>query len=330
MEFRTIIKPGHFDHKISYETPVFLTGSCFAGEIGSYFTRGKMDVLVNPFGVLYNPLSVAGSITRIVENRKFSVDELYRFNDRYISLHHGTSFSSVDPDETLARINDNLIAAAEKLKAARFIFVTFGTARVYILKESGQLVSNCHKIPGKKFTRELLETEMIVDVWGKLIKRIRSVNSNINIVFTVSPVRHWKDGAHGNQVSKSILFIAIEKLLFADRELSYFPSYELLIDDLRDYRYYKDDMLHPSAKAVEYIWEHFSDTYFTSETKRIYKEASKIITATRHRVMDENSSELIDFCKTMVSRIDRLISSNPGIDMTREKEYFRNLGNLEQ
>ncbi|MCD4769156.1 MAG: GSCFA domain-containing protein, partial [Bacteroidales bacterium] len=142
------------------------------------------------------------------------------------------------------------------------------------------------------------------------------------------PVRHWKDGAHGNQVSKSILFVAIEKLLSADSELSYFPSYELLIDDLRDYRYYKDDMLHPSPKAVEYIWEHFSDTYFTSETKRIYKEASKIIVATRHRVMGENSSELINFCKTMISRIDRLSSSNPEIDMAMEKEYFRRLGNL--
>ncbi len=325
MEFRTIIKPGQFDHKISYETPVFMTGSCFAEEIGAFFTRGKMDVLFNPFGVLYNPVSVADSLTRIIKKEKFSEDDLYRFNDRFISFHHDTSFSSADPARSVRMINDNLSVAAEKLRKARFLFITFGTARVYRFEKSGKVVSNCHKIPEKKFSREILTVESICEIWEDLIKKIKTFNSELSIVFTVSPVRHWKDGAHGNQVSKSILFVAIEKLISTIDGLSYFPSYELLIDDLRDYRYYKDDMLHPSTKAVEYIWDYFSDSYFTEETKKLYKEIFAVVRATGHRLMGDNPAELKKFSESMLARIDRLCAGNRSIDLKKERDYFRSL-----
>lgn len=325
LKTRTIIKPEQSDHKISYETPVFMTGSCFAEEIGSYLTRGKMDILINPFGVLYNPLSVAGSLTKIINKERFSEDDLYKFKERFISFNHDTSFSSGDSGESLKMINNNLTVAAEKLRAARFLFITFGTARVYRFKKSGKVVSNCHKIPEKEFSRELLTIDAIYETWSGLVKELKRFNSKLNIVFTVSPVRHWKDGAHGNQLSKSILFVAIERLISTIGDLSYFPSYELLMDDLRDYRYYKDDMLHPSAKAVEYIWDYFFDSYLTAESKSIYKEISSVVRATGHRLMGNNPAELKKFSESMLARIDKLCTKYRSVDLKKEREYFMGL-----
>lgn len=325
MKFRTKISPEKSDLRIGYNSPLFFTGSCFSEEIGSYLRRGKFDILVNPFGVLYNPASVADSLSRILNGKEFTENDLFEYNNRYLSFSHDTSFSYESSYEVLNSINSNLKIAVTKLRNAHFLFVTFGTARIYRLKSSGQIVSNCHKIPAAEFSREVMDIDIIVDLWRELIEKIRTINSNIKIVFTVSPVRHWKDGAQGNQLSKSILFLAIHKLISRDKNLTYFPSYELLMDDLRDYRFYNDDLLHPSPAAVEYIWDYFKSSYFDEDTLKLYSEIQKIISGAEHRLSGNNKLEKEVFKKNMLLRIMNVKKINPSINLEDEQKYFQNL-----
>lgn len=325
MRFRTEISPEKSALRIGYNTPLFFTGSCFSEEIGSYLKRGKFDILINPFGVLYNPASVADSLKRIIGGTKFTKKDLTEYRGRFLSFSHDTSFSCDSPDKVLESINSQLEVAGTKLKNSCFLFVTFGTARVYRLKSSGRIVSNCHKIPAQEFDREVLGLDDIVSLWKDLIDRLRKFNSKLNIVFTVSPVRHWKDGAHGNQVSKSILFLAIDRLISEDSKLKYFPSYELMTDDLRDYRFYKDDLLHPSSAAVEYIWDYFKATYFDEDVLKLYGEIEKVMAGTDHRFSGNNRDEAEAFKKNMLGRISQINKLYPNINLDPEQEYFRNL-----
>lgn len=325
MKFRTEISPEKSDLRIGYNSPLFFTGSCFSEEVGSYLRRGKFDILVNPFGVLYNPASVADSLDRIIDGKEFTANDLFEYNKRYLSFSHDTNFSGEESGAVLNAINSNLKIAASKFKNAHFLFVTFGTARIYRLKSSGQVVSNCHKIPAGEFSRELMDVDTITGLWKELIRKIRTINRKINIVFTVSPVRHWKDGAHGNQISKSILFLAIARLMSEDSSLGYFPSYELIMDDLRDYRFYNDDLLHPSPAAVEYIWGFFTSSYFNEDTLSLYREIQKVTTGTKHRLSGNNRQETEVFKENMMARIMKIKKINPLINLEDEKEYFQNL-----
>ena len=272
MELRTTFNITPSVAKITYSDPVIFIGSCFATAIGNKFETGHMPVMINPAGTVYNPVSVGNTLDRIVSGKNYIKRDLYNNNGKWLSFDHYTDFSSVNPDKTLKSINLRLDESREFLSGAHFLFVTFGTARVYRWKKTGRIVSNCHKIPAVNFSHELLKVSEIVTFWNKQLDNIQSVFPDIKVTFTISPVRHWKDGAHGNQVSKSVLFLAIEELLNHPSKPSYFPAYELLMDDLRDYRYYDDDMLHLSSTAVDYIWRAFSDCYFDDKTKELVRE----------------------------------------------------------
>jgi hypothetical protein len=325
MKFRTEIEAKSGKYEIDYNSPVMLIGSCFASEIGTYFSNAKMDVMVNPFGMLYNPASVAHGIKLITEGRHFTKDDLHYFNNKYLSFYHGTGFSSPDRQKALDGINEKFDEAGSFLQGAEYLFITFGTARVYRWKKNGKIVSNCHKMNDSEFERELLSVDVISKLWSSLIKDLRLFNKKLKIIFTVSPVRHWKDGAHGNQVSKSVLVLAIEDLLSNDPLLGYFPSYELLLDDLRDYRFYNQDMLHPSPDAVKYIWNKFRDTYFSDSTVQAYDEIEKVVNATRHRFISDNKEEIKDFCNNMLTRITTLSNKYSFLSFSSEVNHFNNI-----
>ena len=325
MKLRTQTEISQAEFSIGYDTPVMFLGSCFAGEIGRQFSRGKMNVMVNPFGVLYNPYSTARALETIMEGKEFREEDLFYFNNRYLSFRHDTGFSSVDSSVSLSRINHSISSSESFLKRASVIFITFGTAWVYRFNENNEIVANCHKIPASKFTRQLLEIDDIVDYWERLLRKLKKYNPGLKIVFTVSPVRHLKDGAHGNQVSKSILLLAIERLREGDTDLSYFPSYEIVLDDLRDYRYYKKDMIHPSETAIEYIWEIFKKVYFKPETISIYKRLIKITESVGHRITGDDIQSVKDFSSTMLSKINELKNDFPLIDLGQEEDYFRKM-----
>ncbi len=322
MNLRTTFTIDPSADRISYSTPVMFIGSCFASEIGGKMSESKMKVLINPAGVVYNPVSVGNTIDIILENKIFSEKDLYKYNDVNLSFSHYTDFSSEDPKQILAKINSATENAAGFLKQARFLFITFGTARIYRFKETGKIVSNCHKIPSSQFSREILSVDQITSAWNDILSRLHSFNSHIRVIFTISPVRHWKDSPHGNQVSKSILFLAVENLLKHKIVSGYFPAYELIMDDLRDYRFYAEDMLHPSATAIDYIWNLFSDCYFDPDTKNLWREVQNLIKAKNHRFLSDSKSGRTEFARSVLKKISQIENKNSQIDLNEEKRYF--------
>ncbi len=325
MELRTTFPIGPSKDKISYNDPVMFIGSCFATSIGKKFETGCMPVMINPSGTVYNPESVLRTLDNIISRRQFVPDDLYNHDGRWISFDHYTEFSSSDRDELLGRINLSNLQASEFISGARFLFITFGTARVYRLRHSGNIVSNCHRLQASSFTNELLGVDHIAGVWSERLNLLNKLNPQLKVIFTISPVRHWKDGPHGNQVSKSVLFLAVEKLLEHPSRPSYFPAYEIVMDDLRDYRYYADDMLHLTETAVDYIWDAFCRCYFDGSTAGLWREVEKISRAVSHRIQSGERNEIRKFSENILSRIDRLVSENPGLDLTKARDHFLGL-----
>jgi len=301
---------------------VVFIGSCFAASVGSKFEEGKMKVLINPSGTVYNPVSVCNTLESITRDKTYSVNDLVQYKNRWLSLDHYTNFSAEDPETVIKRINDITGKAREFFASATYLFITFGTSRVYRWKETGKIVSNCHKIPASYFSHELLGVEEITDIWKKWLDTLHKLYPHLKTVFTISPVRHWKDGAHGNQVSKSTLFLAVEELLKHSSCPGYFPAYEIFMDELRDYRFYDADMLHPSDTATEYIWERFTSTFFDTRTLELWNEVSKISRSIAHRIQSGTADEMKTFARSMLSKINAVLVKEPGLDLEKEKVYF--------
>jgi len=322
MELRTTFPIEPSEVKITYNDSVMLIGSCFASSIGSQLETGHMSVLINPAGAVFNPVSVCNTLDTITSEKEFLVDDLHFYDGTWFSFYHYTDFSSDNPSKVLEKINRRSRVANDFLKRARFLFVTLGTARVYKLKKSGLIVSNCHKLPSEQFELKILTVEEIVTLWTAQLNRLHSLFPGLKVIFTISPVRHWKDGAHGNQVSKSILFIAVEELCKHKMGPRYFPAYELVMDDLRDYRFYSDDMLHPSASAIDYIWEAFSGCYFEISTVNLWKEVARISKAFNHRIKTDSEIKQNDFARRILKQISDIKVKIPQIDLSLEEEYF--------
>ena len=286
MELMTRIDIPQSGWKMKPGAKVLLVGSCFADEIGEKMVRGGFDAMVNPFGTLYNPASIAVNLLRALSEKEVLMSGNVVFENVegvwHSWLHH-SSFSSVDAATVVARINETTHRVADFLRDADVLIVTLGTAIIYRLKETGMLVANCHKQPDSLFVRERLTAYDIVDQWQMLLQLLESVNPKLKILFTVSPIRHKRDGYHVNQISKGILLQAVDEM-----GVEYFPAYEIMMDELRDYRFYADDMIHPSVQAVEYIWQRFQDTYFDNKTKDAVAKATKEWARRQHRTIVKN------------------------------------------
>jgi hypothetical protein len=322
MELRTTFTIEPSAEKITYNDQVMFIGSCFAFSIGSQMELGRMPVVINPAGAVFNPFSVCNTLDTISNRKEFVIEDLHFYDGTWLSFFHYTDFSSEDPLKVLEKINRRSKEAFEFLKHSRFLFITLGTSRVYKLRESGLIVSNCHKIPAEQFESKLLTVEEIVTLWSEQLDKLHSLFPELNVIFTISPVRHWKDGAHGNQISKSILFVAVEELLKHVTSPKYFPAYELVMDDLRDYRFYNDDMLHPSASAINYIWEAFTDCYFDNKTLNLWKEVAKISKALSHRFNSESEIKKNYFAEKMIKQISDIKVKLPKNDLSKEEAYF--------
>lgn len=283
MELQTVVKIEQPAFRIDYSSRLMMLGSCFVENIGAKLESLRFQVDINPCGIVYNPLSVADSLELLLDNRRFTETDLLQNGGKWVSLHHHGHFSADEAETCLQKINDRLTVSAEHLRHTDVLILTWGTSWVYRYKASGQVVANCHKLPASAFERFRLEAEDIVTTYTALIRRLLLMRPGLQIVFTVSPVRHWKDGAHGNQLSKAVLLLAIEKLQQTIKQVSYFPAYEIVMDELRDYRFYADDLLHISSQGVEYIWEKFCALYFSEETRALMKQVEKINKKLSHR-----------------------------------------------
>lgn len=322
MELRTTFTIEPSQDKITHNDQVMFIGSCFASSIGSQMEMGHIPVMINPAGAVFNPVSVSNTLDTITEQREFLLEDLHFHDGTWLSFYHYTDFSSKDPAIVLEKINRRSKEAFDFLKNARFLFVTFGTARVYRWKETGLIVSNCHKIPSGQFETHMLTIDEIVTLWTEQLDKLQSLFPKLHVVFTISPVRHWKDGAHGNQVSKSVLFLAVEELLKHKIDPKYFPAYELVMDDLRDYRFYSEDMLHPSSSAINYIWEAFTGCYLDSKTIRTWNEVVKITKACNHRFNTDSDTKIKNFAERILKQISEIKDKFPAIDLSREQNYF--------
>ena len=319
MNLQTKITVAAPDFLIDYNSRLMMLGSCFAENMGSKFSYYKFDVDVNPCGIIYNPLSVANVLRLIVEGKQFEKSDLRQVGGKWVSLYHHGAFSSTDPDECLRRINDRLTKATGELRTLDLLVITWGTAWVYRYTRENIVVSNCHKIPSQEFERSRLSVEDIVKEYLVLIGRLREINPGLRILFTVSPIRHWKDGAHGNQLSKATLLLAIDRLREELQHVYYFPAYEIVLDELRDYRFYADDMLHMSGFTVDYIWERFLYSFISPEVLGLMNQIGRVNKGVAHRPFDPQSEEYHRLVKKMLAEIAMISRSDPMIDFSEEK-----------
>lgn len=323
MDFRTIVVIPASDIRIEHATRIMLFGSCFSENIGNRLCQSKFCVDSNPFGILYNPFSISFAIRRLLSAMPFCENDLVFHNGLYHSMMHHGQFSAPDKDVCLRNIAQRFENAVVNIKQSDLLLITFGSAYIYRWKESGEVVGNCHKFPSRLFHRLRLTVEEIVIEWEKLIATLLDHRSGAKILFTISPVRHWKEGAHENQLSKSVLHLAIDQLqkLFPGN-VRYFPAYEVMVDELRDYRFYDEDMMHPSAVAIDYIWQLFGNTFFSSDTKKINDEWEQIRKALDHHPLHPGTAAHDLFVKDTLQKLDLFSKKYPGISCDEEKNML--------
>jgi len=303
--------------KMGYRQQAMMIGSCFTENIGDYLKELCFPVIVNPFGILYNPISIANCLRDLIDRKKYTIEDLFYHNGLYSSfLHHGR-FSGPDPVTTLERINAEAAKAADVIKSSSHLFITFGTSSVFKHKVSGAVVSNCHKLPAETFDHFRMPVSQITEIWIPLIAELRRINPDLHLIFTVSPIRHLKDGAHENQLSKSTLLMASEALIsfYAIDFISYFASYELVLDELRDYRFFAADMAHLSDVAIDFIREKFTEAILDEEAKIISSELAKILKALNHRPLIYNEISYLSFIRDQIAKTDRLQNKYPFVDL---------------
>lgn len=320
--FRTPVTIPESALKIGYETPGMLIGSCFSDYIGKTMLQYKWPVLLNPFGTLFNPLSIAGAIERLASGNPVTYDDLRFHNGLWFSFSHYTGYSHPDREVCLSTMNHSVTEASEWLKKCRVLIITFGTAWCYEVKETGQIAANCHKLPASTFNRIFAEPDIIINCYESLIRMLLHLNPDLQILFTVSPVRHWKDGAVNNQLSKSVLHWSIHEIMKLFPKTEYFPSYEIFMDELRDYRFYAPDMLHPSEQGTQYVWERFCDTYTDTGTRKVMVEMDAVLKAVHHRPQYKHTAEFTNFREATLRKMEELEKTYPFLDFSAEKELL--------
>ncbi len=265
-------------------------GSCFAQNTGQKLREYKFNININPFGTLFNPISIFKLVNQAALHEKIDNSRAVMNQDVYYHYDLHSDLSALEQNDLLATANKRLQEVSVELPTTTVIIYTFGTSIVYELKTTGEIVANCHKIPSGEFNRRFLEIDEIVDGFQKNREVIKAINKNVRFILTVSPVRHQKESFEQNNVSKSILRIACEKIVKLYEKVEYFPAFEIMMDELRDYRFYADDMLHPSTMATDYIWRKFQDSYFNESTRNILAEWEKIIKALAHKPFYKESA----------------------------------------
>ncbi len=322
MKFRTEIEIGTAQMPIGHRDAILTMGSCFADNIAGLLKERYFSVLQNPFGTLYNPLSLAEAMTMIIEQRKFTANDLFYYRDEWHSFWHHSTFSGENQNDVLRRINRQIRTAHQFLSKAKWLFLTFGTAFVYFHLPEKRLVANCHKLPENEFLREPADPKTIVQNLSRVFADLKEINPNVNILLTVSPIRHLRDGLVQNQRSKAILLLAVHELIEQNKHVFYFPAYEIMMDDLRDYRFYEANLTHPNDQAVQYIWEKFSDLFFTEATRQVAAKFFALTTALRHRVRNAQSPMHRRFLRTTLQRIESLALEYPYVNLEEARQQI--------
>ena len=315
MQFRTQIPLNKTNNPIDYNSRIISIGSCFAENMAEKFDYFKFQNVTNPFGIIFNSVSIEKLIERTVQKKWFTEKDVFFHNEQWHCYEVHSDLSNSDREELLETLNKAIEVTHKHLIDASHIIITYGTSWVYRNIENDEIVANCHKVPQKQFLKELLSVDLIHQSIQNTINLIWRLNPMVNFIFTISPVRHIKDGFIENQLSKSHLFTALHKTINTQPSsaINYFPSYEIMIDELRDYRFYTEDMLHPNQVAINFIWHKFSENYISEESISLMQEVEEIQKSLRHRSFNPESEQHQKFLAKLQQRIDLLGEKNPHI-----------------
>ncbi len=312
MEFRTTVKTGENRGWLHHSDNVVLLGSCFSDNIGAKMHGALINATINPMGTLYNPMSIARGVQRLINNEPVAGKDLFMQGGVWNSYDFHSRHSMPDKQVTLDRMNSRIEQGHQALQQARLLTITLGTAIVYRLKATGEVVANCHKVPQHEFERKMAPVSEMVRTLDEMLTALHSFNPDMNIILTVSPIRHIADGLDVNSLSKASLRVAIHEVMASHRDYcDYFPSYEIMLDDLRDYRFYSNDMVHPSDVAVEYIWQAFQATYLDDHSALAVARCERIHKRLQHRPMSANRETVDRFNADTASVVRNLIKEYP-------------------
>lgn len=322
MQFHLNLQPDSIPVKINYADKLLFVGSCFSENIGNILLEHKFDTLINPNGILYNPFSIFEILSNIIQYKTIQEQELFLANSIWNHWNYHSRYSSTDKEVCAKNINKSILEAHHFLKQANTLFITLGSAYVYTLKSSGEIVANCHKVPQQQFNKHLLEIGQIVNKGKEFILLLKEFNPRANIIFTVSPVRYIRDGIVENNRSKARLIEAAHCLADEHSNCFYFPAYELVIDDLRDYRFYETDLVHPNEQAVFYVFEKLKDLLFDNPTIELFNSISSILKAAKHKPFNPKSEEHKKFKAHQLQFCKQIAEANPHLNLSEEINYF--------
>jgi hypothetical protein len=307
---------------ISYKDKLLLTGSCFTEHIGNYLADAKFDVLQNPNGILFDPLSVCDSLISYIHNKQYTKEDLFYLNDCWHSWQHHSRFSNPDADKCIKNINASQSTAHEFIRNADWLIITLGSSFTYKLADTFVHVANCHKAPAQNFIKHLCTIEETVTTLDSTIHQLFHFNNKLKIIFTISPVRHLRDGVVENNRSKARLIEAVHHFVNKFEKLYYFPAYELVIDVLRDYRFYDVDLAHPNYAATQFVLEKFSENCFSDATKKLSEEIKKLTIAANHKAFNPQSQQHKQFLQTHLEKTKQLQEQYSFLDFSKELKYF--------
>ncbi|MFD1162929.1 MULTISPECIES: GSCFA domain-containing protein [Hwangdonia] len=300
-------------NQIDYKSNVLLLGSCFVENIGNKLNYFKFQNLQNPFGILFQPLAIEKLITNAINEKEYSGNDIFFHNEQWYCFDAHSKLSNASKEDLLTDLNKRIKYTNQQINESTHIIITLGTAWVYRYVETDTIVANCHKVPQKKFLKELLSVDEISKSLQSIEELIRSVNKKASILFTVSPVRHLKDGFIENTQSKAHLITAIHQVVGPRNNLHYFPSFEIMMDELRDYRFYNEDMLHPNQTAINYIWEKFQSVWISNEASKTMEAVDGIQKGLQHKPFNPNSEAHLQFLQNLELKIKEIQSAHPKI-----------------
>lgn len=321
MQLKTEVEKVNYKFQIDYKESILSLGSCFSVNIGEKIKQNGISIEVNPFGNLYNPISIYNIIINIINKKQYTKEDFFYDDNFWNSYNFSSLLSNTNLSLAIETANDKILSLHDYLKKSNYLFITFGTAFVYELKETKEIVSNCHKQSGNLFNYYLLSVEEIVEKWSTVIEKIHEFVPQIQIIFTISPVKYFKDSIINNSISKSTLVLACDKLCRINSTCNYFPAFEIVNEELRDYRFFANDMLHVSETAREYIWEIFQKSVFSKRSIDYMSEIEKINNAMGHKSISPDSQKYKDFCREQIKKII-FVEEKYEVSLASKKEFF--------
>ena len=320
--FRTHLSLSSFPISISHQDQLLSLGSCFAKSMGTRLEQLKFSIVLNPFGILYNPISIQKNLTILMREKEWKEEQLFFYKGLWRSFLHHSQLAYPNKEEALKCIRQNIKRGQQQLQEADYLLITLGTAFVYVFRQSGEVVANCHKLPTSNFIKRKLKVAEVAMALGDVLKRLQTKKPNLKIIVTISPVRHLKEGLIENQRSKAVLVLALEQLCQEITNCYYFPSYELLLDDLRDYRFYGTDMIHPNSTALDYIWQQLDRAFFDETTQQLNRRIKAVWRASQHKAFHIKSIEHQTFLKNQLTKIENLENAFPFLNFEKERAIF--------